>query len=125
MLKLIRHSITVFMLLLSLSSFAGNFTFSGTGNWTDASKWQGGHMPPAILHSSDTVNITGTAVIGADCVNGECPSGSLEMNGGRIIIASGGTLTLQNPRQFSNSGTIVVQGTLNINTLFQGFGNGS
>ena len=100
----------VFALLLAFITgvYSQNtyYTFTGPGNWTDASKWSPA-SPPNPLGNGDVINI-----------NGDC---NINTN---YTIGAGGTLanygTLNNEGILGNYGTLNNEGTLNnssFNTL--------
>lgn len=118
--KTIRRILALWLLsLLSLSSFATDYVFTGNGLWSNPANWAGGLLPSGYLQAGNTITITGTAVID----NTFSPY-NLGGNYGTITIATGGSLSLQNATQFSlMGGTIIVNGTLTNNTTFNIYPN--
>lgn len=75
-------------------------TFSGTGTWTDAARWNLGSAPG----SSSEVVINGDATI-----NSTVTVGSLTVNSGKSI-------TINPTKQLTVSSTLVNNGTINLNS---------
>ena len=107
---ILRLLTVLFCTCFSRTSNATDYVFSGVGDWTSASNWTGGLMPPGPLTSGNTIIVTGTASIGAVCSN--CSANTLLNNSGTIIVAPGGSVTLQDLTELMNIGSIVVNGTL-------------
>src|SRR5215204_2601724 len=101
------------------ASSATDYIFTGNGDWTVASNWIGGLVPSAPISLGNTIIVRGNASVNTACTN--CSANTLLTNSGTIIIAAGGTLTLQNLTQFSHIGSIIVNGTMVNKTVFEIF----
>jgi len=114
----IMFSCLMFSVVLLCSSkmvFATNYIFTGNGAYSDPVNWQGGLVPPKNPNASSTITINGNAVTTSSIFV------DLGTNSGTITISVGGSLILNNGTQFSNAGSIIVNGTLTNNTNFQAF----
>jgi hypothetical protein len=101
-------------------SFATDYVFTGNGAYTDPSNWKDGLVPPGDLSSGSTITINGIAV-----TSSSQDVQDLGGNEGLITISAGGSLTLNNGTQFSNAGSIIVNGTLISNTTFEAYSGSS
>jgi hypothetical protein len=70
-------------------------------------------MPPYIITLGSTVTISGQAVFGNNTESGHDQSG---INKGRIIIAAGGSFTLQNYTQFLSLLSDILGYLINVDT---------
>jgi hypothetical protein len=106
---------------------ATDYTFTGSGSWTDPNNWLNGLVPPGSLPSGSTITINGTTATAQACPNNSVCGAPVYLlgNNGTITIASGGFLTIPNGTQFSNGGSLIVYGTLINKTTFEGFSVGS
>ena len=70
------------------------YTFTGNGNWSDASQWSGNLLPPNPLNAPDKIiiNPSGTCTLNVpQTIN---PGGQLTVNAGKNFIING-NLTIQ------------------------------
>jgi hypothetical protein len=121
-----------FLLLLSYTLSAQTTTFTGTGNWTDPARWDNGVPGTEVTNLtviiegtctlSSEIDIENTAVLriangGTLIIDGDDDnSPELDINGGMLIIESGGELN--QPRSFvrisqSINNDVVIAGTYN------------
>lgn len=115
---------TLRLLTASLCTFfstaqATDYVFIGNGDWTSSNNWENGLMPAGPITGGNTIIIKGNASVGIACTN--CSANTLLNNAGTIIIAPGGTLTLQNLTQLTHIGSLIVNGTLINHTSFEVF----
>jgi hypothetical protein len=97
-------------------SFATDYVFTGSGDYSDPANWAGGLVPPTTLPSGSTITINGTAI-----TSSSQELQDLGENDGVITVSVGGSLTLNNGTQFSNAGSVIVNGTLVSNTTFEAY----
>jgi hypothetical protein len=72
------------------------FTFSGTGNWSNPANWQGGNIPPAVLPAGSTITINPTA--GGECV--------LDVN---MTVSPGAVLNVATGKTLRVTGNLIRQ----------------
>lgn len=108
----------IFLILIALTlttAINAQYIFTGSGNWSDASNWQGGLKPPATISGGVTVSIQGTAITSQGMIN------DIDKNYGDITIEAGGSLTIRNGTQFQNYGSFIVKGTYINNTVWENY----
>jgi hypothetical protein len=108
--------VAFFMLLMTPSVFSENYTFKGTGEWTDVTKWSPS-APPNFIPFGDTIIIAPNA----DCTM-DMPSVTFRMEFGTAIkVKSGAILQINAHRGFVSQGELIVEegATLQVNrTIF-------
>lgn len=87
-----------------------DYVFTGNGDWTTASNWQGGIIPPSFLPRGSTITITGNVTIGTE---------GLGTNLGTVTIASGASASFESIKWVDNEGTINVLGTMIVKAIFE------
>lgn len=90
----------------SNESLAATFTFSGSGDWTDPTKWSPSY-PGTTINSGDEAVITNVG----SCI---IPAGA--------VVTIAGTLTNNGSFSKQTSATLTINGTLNNNSLLSIFG---
>jgi hypothetical protein len=97
-----------FCILFSYSVNATDYLFTGNGQWTAAANWAGGIVPPNTIPAGSSVIVEGDLSISVSCTNCSQKIDNL----GTLVIASGGTLTIENLVQFIQKGSLIVHGNL-------------
>ena len=69
------------------------FTFTGTGSWSNPANWQGGNIPPAVLPAGSTITIN-------PAPDGECV---LDVS---LTIQTGATLNVAAGKNFRITGSL-------------------
>lgn len=69
------------------------FTFTGTGNWSNPANWSGGNIPPSVLPAGSTITIN-------PAVDGECV---LDVN---MTIQAGATLNVASGKKLRITGNL-------------------
>jgi|GEM_PF-3477987 len=118
--------ILTYLIFITSAASAIDYVFTGNGAWNNSANWQNGLMPPGSLSAGNTITITGTAINGSCFTWPNCAFALdfLGGNGGTITIAAGGSLDMRVGTQFSNSGNIIVNGTLNNYSEFEAYSTG-
>lgn len=107
---------SVILLGTSKLVFATDYVFTGNGAYSEPTNWQGGLIPPGTLNAGSTITINGSAITSSSVV-----AQDLGQNNGTITISIGGSLILNNGTQFTNAGSVLVNGTLTNNTTWEAF----
>lgn len=103
----------VFLMAFTASGFSVTYTFTGTGNWSDPSNWEGA-VPPDPLPAEDAIHIFGYCFMDVDrTINGFLAIGST----GVMTINSGDAL--DNAGGLYNIGTLNNYGILNSNNFLE------
>ncbi|MEP7107762.1 MAG: DNRLRE domain-containing protein [Ferruginibacter sp.] len=79
-----------------IASVAASFTFTGSGNWNDASNWSNNNIPPATLPADAEIIIDPLS-------DGECVLNVPQ------TISTGGKLTVQANKKFRITGNLTIQ----------------
>ncbi len=79
-------------LRLVASSVITNFSFTGSGNWSNPANWAGGIVPPSTLPAGYTVVINGNCIL--DMAVSAQPGSSITVAAGKSLIIIG-SLTIQ------------------------------
>ncbi len=74
------------------STIIHNFSFTGSGNWSNPANWAGGIVPPAILMAGDNVVINGNCIL--DIAVQAQPGSSITVAAGKSLLILG-SLTMK------------------------------
>jgi uncharacterized delta-60 repeat protein len=76
-------------LLMNYKKLANGYRFTGNGNWTQASNWEGGKVPPAVLPSGSYIYIQ-------PAEGGNCILNTMQYisSGNNIVVAEGKKLVI-------------------------------
>ncbi len=74
------------------STIVHNFSFTGSGNWSNPANWAGGLVPPATLMAGDNVVINGNCIL--DIAVHAQPGSSITVAAGKNLLIVG-SLTVQ------------------------------
>jgi hypothetical protein len=112
----------------AIKASAINYTFTGNGAYVDPTNWAGGVVPGSngTLYAGNTITIEGNCTVALNCSPIYCTDpNELSVNYGTIIVAAGGSLTLSNPTQFGNAGSIIIYGNFINKTTLEAFNIGT